>query len=67
MSLCIVGKESLDEMESYLGTLGFDAIENKNVKPKEWHENPYGDEQLRKRVEVRSLLSLCNTAHWSSV
>lgn len=52
MSLCIVGKESLDEMESYLGTLGFDAIENKNVKPKEWHENPYGDEQLRKRVEI---------------
>ncbi|VDO85139.1 unnamed protein product [Heligmosomoides polygyrus] len=56
MSLCIVGKESLDEMESYLGTLGFDAIENKNVKPKEWHENPYGDEQLRNRFISAHLL-----------
>lgn len=52
MSLCIVGTESLDEMESYLGTLGFDAIENKNVTPKEWLDSPYGKDQLGKRVEI---------------
>ncbi|KAK6059893.1 peptidase M16 inactive domain protein [Cooperia oncophora] len=52
MSLCIVGSESLDKMESYLGTLGFDAIENKNVKPKEWLESPYGEEQLGRRIEI---------------
>ncbi|XGW06643.1 hypothetical protein V3C99_016738 [Haemonchus contortus] len=51
MSLCIVGSESLDEMEAYLGKLGFDAIENKQVKPMEW-ENPYGREQLGRRIEI---------------
>ncbi|RCN36619.1 peptidase, M16 family [Ancylostoma caninum] len=52
MSLCIVGTESLDQMEAYLGTLGFDAIENKDVVPKEWLDSPYDKEQLRKRVEI---------------
>lgn len=52
MSLCIVGSESLDQMEAYLGTLGFDAIENKDVVPKEWLYSPYEKEQLGKRVEV---------------
>ncbi|KAK6757615.1 hypothetical protein RB195_015435 [Necator americanus] len=52
MSLCIVGSESLDQMEEYLGTLGFDAIENKNVKPKEWLDSPYEKQQLCKRVEI---------------
>uniref|UniRef100_A0A158P677 Insulin-degrading enzyme n=1 Tax=Angiostrongylus cantonensis TaxID=6313 RepID=A0A158P677_ANGCA len=60
MSLCIVGSESLDEMESYLGTLGFDAIENKNITPKEWLDSPYGKEQLAKRIvpikDSRSLM-----------
>ncbi|VDM60440.1 unnamed protein product [Angiostrongylus costaricensis] len=52
MSLCIVGSESLDELESYLGTLGFDTIENKNITPKEWLDSPYGKEQLGKRIEI---------------
>nr|CDJ85655.1 Peptidase M16 domain containing protein [Haemonchus contortus] len=52
MALCIVGTESLDEMESYLGTLGFDAIENKQVKPMKWLESPYGREQLGRRIEI---------------
>ncbi|KIH57932.1 peptidase M16 inactive domain protein [Ancylostoma duodenale] len=52
MSLCIVGTESLDQMEAYLGTLGFDAIENKDVVPKEWLDSPYDKEQLGKRVEI---------------
>ncbi|VDN22157.1 unnamed protein product, partial [Cylicostephanus goldi] len=52
MSLCIVGAESLDEMEASLGTLGFDAILNKKVNSKEWNDSPYGEDQLKKRVEV---------------
>lgn len=52
MSCCIVGKESLDALESYLGTLEFDAIENKKVTRQVWKEFPYGPEQLGKKVEV---------------
>ncbi|KJH53656.1 peptidase, M16 family [Dictyocaulus viviparus] len=52
MSLCIIGNESLDEMESYLSSFGFDAIENKNVQCRKWLESPYGREQLRKRIEI---------------
>uniref|UniRef100_A0A8R1HQ00 Insulin-degrading enzyme n=1 Tax=Caenorhabditis japonica TaxID=281687 RepID=A0A8R1HQ00_CAEJA len=52
MSCCIIGRESLDELEGYLGTLGFDAIENKKVARQVWSEYPYGPEQLGKKVEV---------------
>ncbi|KAF1751249.1 hypothetical protein GCK72_017803 [Caenorhabditis remanei] len=52
MSCCIIGKESLDVLESYLGTLEFDAIENKKVSRQVWKEFPYGPEQLGKKVEV---------------
>uniref|UniRef100_A0A1I7WI57 PRE_C2HC domain-containing protein n=1 Tax=Heterorhabditis bacteriophora TaxID=37862 RepID=A0A1I7WI57_HETBA len=52
MTLCIVGTESLDQMETYMNTLGFDAIENKEIIRKEWIESPYGAEQLGKRIEV---------------
>ncbi|KAK6048042.1 hypothetical protein COOONC_14452, partial [Cooperia oncophora] len=51
MSLCIVDSEPLDVMESILADLDFGAIENKGVERKEW-ESPYGEEQLRKRIEV---------------
>ncbi|KAK6029722.1 hypothetical protein OSTOST_04163 [Ostertagia ostertagi] len=46
MSLCIVGSESLDVLESMLKALDFGAIENKDAERKEWLENPYGKEQL---------------------
>ncbi|CAB3398604.1 unnamed protein product [Caenorhabditis bovis] len=52
MTLCVIGKESLDELEEYLGTLEFDAIQNKNLERKEWLESPYGPEELGRRVEV---------------
>ncbi|KAK6060677.1 hypothetical protein COOONC_01661 [Cooperia oncophora] len=51
MSLCIVDSEPLDVMESLVADLDFGAIENKNVERKEW-ESPYGEEQLRKRIEI---------------
>ncbi|PIO64197.1 peptidase, M16 family, partial [Teladorsagia circumcincta] len=52
MSLCIVGPESLDVMESLLKASDFGNIEDKGVERKEWLESPYGKEQLGKRVEV---------------
>ncbi|UMM35850.1 hypothetical protein L5515_008285 [Caenorhabditis briggsae] len=52
MSCCIIGKESLDVLESYLGTYEFDAIENKKVTRQVWKDFPYGPEQLGKKVEV---------------
>ncbi|CAI5452084.1 unnamed protein product [Caenorhabditis angaria] len=52
MTLCVIGKESLDELEGYLGTLEFDAIEDKKVERVAWKEAAYGPEQLGKRIEV---------------
>ncbi|CAD6193834.1 unnamed protein product [Caenorhabditis auriculariae] len=52
MTLCVVGKESLDDLQSYLGDLEFESIENKNVERVAWNESPYGPEQLGKRIEV---------------
>ncbi|CAI2355411.1 unnamed protein product [Caenorhabditis sp. 36 PRJEB53466] len=52
MSCCIIGKEPLDDLERYLGTFEFDAIENKKVSRKTWSEHPYGPEQLGKKVEA---------------
>lgn len=52
MTCCIVGKEPLNVLESYLGTLEFDAIENKKVERKVWEEFPYGPDQLAKRIDV---------------
>ncbi|PIO70558.1 peptidase, M16 family [Teladorsagia circumcincta] len=54
MSLCIVGAESLDVMESLLKASDFGTIEDKGVNRKEWLESPYGKEQLGKRVEWMS-------------
>ncbi|CAI4225039.1 unnamed protein product [Auanema sp. JU1783] len=52
MSCAIIGKESLDTLESYLASLKFHEIENKDVEKKEWLEHPYGPEQLKKRVHI---------------
>lgn len=52
MTLAILGKESLDDLERYLGTLEFSAIENKNMEKKVWKESPYGPEQLGTKIEL---------------
>lgn len=52
MSCCIIGKESLDVLESYLGTLGFEAIENKKVERKRWDEHPLGPGERGKKIEA---------------
>lgn len=52
MSCILFGKESLDELENYLSTMGFDKIPNKNVDIKYWKEHCYGPEQLKRKVMV---------------
>ncbi|PAV67315.1 hypothetical protein WR25_15196 [Diploscapter pachys] len=52
MCLCIVGKESLDELENLVTSLNFGTIENKSVERKQWLDHPYQGESLGKRIEV---------------
>lgn len=52
MTCCIVGKESLDVLESYLGSFKFDAIKNTRKERKIWKDSPFGPDQLAKRIEI---------------
>ncbi|PAV86514.1 hypothetical protein WR25_24247 [Diploscapter pachys] len=52
MCLCIVGKESLDELENLVTSLYFGSIENKSGERKQWLDHPYQGESLGKRIEV---------------
>lgn len=52
MGLCVVGKESLDELEEKYVLPLFSAVANKNVEPYEWNTHPYGPEQLGYRTKV---------------
>ncbi|XP_013792799.2 insulin-degrading enzyme-like, partial [Limulus polyphemus] len=49
MALCVIGKESLDELVEMTVPL-FCDVENKNVTVPEWLEHPFGQEQLKVRV-----------------
>ncbi|XP_043479805.1 insulin-degrading enzyme-like isoform X2 [Leptopilina heterotoma] len=46
MSLCVVGRENLDELERMVGKL-FAGVENKNVKVPEWREDPFCEEHFQ--------------------
>ncbi|XP_021361137.1 insulin-degrading enzyme-like isoform X2 [Mizuhopecten yessoensis] len=46
MALCILGKESLDELSDLVAPLLADVI-NKNTSVPEWSEHPYGPEQCK--------------------
>ncbi|KAK9703223.1 Insulinase (Peptidase family M16) [Popillia japonica] len=46
MSLAILGKESLDELENIVIEL-FSEVENKNVEAPRWNDYPFGKEQLK--------------------
>lgn len=52
MSCCIVGGETLDELEDMVVSLGFGNIEKKNLTKKVWTESPYGDDQLGIKIEL---------------
>ncbi|XP_065349186.1 insulin-degrading enzyme-like [Cloeon dipterum] len=51
MSLVILGKDSLDELQDTAVKL-FGTIENKRVTLLEWPGHPYGPEQLKKKIRV---------------
>ncbi|PVD29637.1 hypothetical protein C0Q70_08892 [Pomacea canaliculata] len=49
MGLCVVGKESLDDLTEMVIPL-FCGVENKNVSVPEWLDPPYGVEESKKMV-----------------
>lgn len=63
MSFCILGKESLDELQEMVVPLLKD-VKNKEINIPEWNESPYGPEQLKKQayvVPVKDLRSMSVT------
>ncbi|VDM30159.1 unnamed protein product [Toxocara canis] len=52
MTVCVIGRESLDDLELYIEELGFSKIENKGVARPNWKEHPLGAEQLKQRINV---------------
>ncbi|XP_063610244.1 insulin-degrading enzyme-like isoform X2 [Penaeus indicus] len=51
MALAILGKESLEELQTMVLEL-FSEVENKNVTVPEWKSHPFGPEQCRKYGQV---------------
>ncbi|KAK6178603.1 hypothetical protein SNE40_013354 [Patella caerulea] len=51
MALCVLGKESLEELTDLVVPL-FCDVENKNMAVPEWKEQPFGPEELMTRVNV---------------
>lgn len=52
MSCILFGKESLDELENYLLTLGFAEIPNNGAEHYYWKEGPFGPNELNRKVTV---------------
>ena len=52
MSCCIIGNETLDELENMVVSLGFGAIEKKNRMRNVWTESPYDENLLGCKIEV---------------
>ncbi|XP_033106697.1 insulin-degrading enzyme-like [Anneissia japonica] len=51
MALTILGKDSLDQMESMITEL-FGNVENKSVEIPVWLDHPYGEEQLQVELNI---------------
>lgn len=51
MCLCVLGKESLEELEDMVVPL-FSLIENKNFEAANWPTHPYSDDQMLKQINV---------------
>ncbi|XP_033756882.1 insulin-degrading enzyme-like isoform X2 [Pecten maximus] len=61
MSVCVLGKESLDELVEMAVPM-FTEVENKSVTVPEWTDHPYGPDQLKTvcyAVPVKEMRSLC--------
>uniref|UniRef100_A0A1I8ACX0 Peptidase_M16_C domain-containing protein n=1 Tax=Steinernema glaseri TaxID=37863 RepID=A0A1I8ACX0_9BILA len=52
MSLCLIGNQSLDELEKLAMSLPLHLIPNKNVSPKIYEQHCYGPEELATRVDT---------------
>ncbi|VDD86432.1 unnamed protein product [Enterobius vermicularis] len=52
MSCCIIGSETLNELEDMVVSLGFGKITRKNLKRKTWLDSPYGKDQLGVKIEL---------------
>ncbi|KAG5874566.1 hypothetical protein JTB14_019568 [Gonioctena quinquepunctata] len=59
MSLAVLGKESLDELEEMVVDL-FSGVENKDVESPIWKSHPYRDDQLRKFVYIAPVKDVRN-------
>ncbi|GLH05411.1 SFRICE_018075 [Gryllus bimaculatus] len=60
MSLCIIGKESLDDLQEMAVSM-FSNVKNKTVKVPYWPEHPFGPEQVKIKgyvVPVKDLRTL---------
>ena len=51
MSLAVLGKESLDELQAMVEKM-FCDVKNFDVELPRWPESPYGTNELRKRISV---------------
>lgn len=56
MSLCVIGRETLEELENMIIELGFGNIKRKNLERRTWTESPYGKNELAKKIEVDYLI-----------
>ncbi|XP_046885005.1 insulin-degrading enzyme isoform X2 [Hypomesus transpacificus] len=59
MGLCVLGRESLDELTSMVVKL-FGEVENKNVPVPEFHEHPFQEEHLRQYYKVVPIKDIRN-------
>ncbi|CAG9861187.1 unnamed protein product [Phyllotreta striolata] len=59
MSLAVLGKESLDELEDMVVEL-FSNVENKNVEAPVWLEHPFSEDQFRTKVYVSPVKDVRN-------
>ncbi|XP_014470958.1 PREDICTED: insulin-degrading enzyme isoform X1 [Dinoponera quadriceps] len=51
MSLCVLGKESLDELEQMVVNL-FSQVRNKEIDVPVWREHPFNDEHFRTKWHI---------------
>ncbi|XP_028137935.1 insulin-degrading enzyme isoform X1 [Diabrotica virgifera virgifera] len=59
MSLAILGKESLDELEEMVVKL-FSSVQNKDVEAPVWKTHPFSDSQFRTKVYVSPVKDVRN-------
>ncbi|XP_003701355.1 insulin degrading metalloproteinase isoform X2 [Megachile rotundata] len=61
MALCVLGKESLDELEQMVVEL-FSQVENKEAELLVWPEHPFSEEHFKTKwyiVPIRDMRNLC--------